>query len=159
MARRRGKTGTAKDDTAQLVARLRARHLAIGWWSLFVFVTLGFVLEALHGFKVDWYLNVANQTRRLMWTLAHAHGTLLGLVHLGFGLTVELSAARPGKRLHVVSGCLTAATVLLPAGFFLGGIWIYDGDPGLAILLVPAGGLLLVVGLLLMALRIRRAAT
>ncbi|HEY8174006.1 MAG TPA: hypothetical protein VIH21_13040, partial [Dehalococcoidia bacterium] len=57
------------------------RHLRFGWWSLFVFATLGLTLEALHGFKVRAYLDVSNDTRRLMWTLAHAHGTLLGLVH------------------------------------------------------------------------------
>src|SRR4051794_6786004 len=59
-------------------------HLRFGWWSLLLFLTLGMVLEGLHGFKVAWYLNVSTQTRRLLWTLAHAHGTALGLVHIAF---------------------------------------------------------------------------
>jgi len=46
---------------------------------------------------------------------------------------------------------LRGATCLMPAGFFLGGLFIYSGDPGLGILLVPAGGLLLVVAVFLTA--------
>ena len=55
------------------------RHLRFGWWSLLGFLCLGFMLELLHGFKAGFYLDVSNETRRLMWTLAHAHGALLGL--------------------------------------------------------------------------------
>ena len=44
-----------------------------------IFGALGLLLESLHGFKVRAYLDVTNETRRLMWTLAHAHGTVLGL--------------------------------------------------------------------------------
>jgi hypothetical protein len=35
------------------------------------------------------------------------------------------------------------AAILLPVGFFLGGIVIYDGDPGLGVWLVPIGAALL----------------
>ena len=55
-----------------------SRHMKFGWWSLCLFMLLGFFLEYLHGFKVDYYLNVGNEMRRLMFTLAHAHGTLFG---------------------------------------------------------------------------------
>lgn len=42
-----------------------------------------------------------------------------------------------------------AASVLLPGGFFLGGIFIHGGDPGLGIFLVPLGaGFLFLVVLL-----------
>src|SRR5688572_24062207 len=71
----------ANEDPMAMVVR---RHLRFGWFSLLVFLTLGLMLEALHGFKVQAYLNVMNETRRLMWTLAHAHGAMLGLAHLGF---------------------------------------------------------------------------
>ena len=64
------------------------RHLRFGWWSLFAFLALGIALDAMHGFKVGWYLDTVNETRRLMFTLSHAHGTLLGLMHLGFAATV-----------------------------------------------------------------------
>ena len=68
---------------------LTSRHLRFGWGSLLVFVLLGGVLEGMHGFKVDWYLAVGNETQRLMWRLAHAHGTFLSLVHVAFAFTVK----------------------------------------------------------------------
>ena len=52
---------------------------------------LGVFLETLHGFKAGFYLDASSATRRLMWTLAHAHGTLLSLVHLA--LAAFLNAA------------------------------------------------------------------
>ena len=125
-------------------------HLRFGWWSLLVFLTLGFVLESLHAMKVGWYLSVANETRRLMWTLAHAHGTLIALVNVAFGLTVQL---RPvGRRQYDrASRFLLAASILLPMGFFLGGIFVYGGDPGLGSLLVPVGAISLFIAVYLIA--------
>jgi hypothetical protein len=52
-----------------------------------------------------------------------------------------------------VSHSLSAATVLLPSGFFLGGVVTYGGDPGLGILLVPVGAAFLLGALLTIALR------
>jgi hypothetical protein len=118
---------------------------------LLAFLSLGIVLEGLHGFKVAAYLSPSNETRRLMWTLAHAHGTLLGLVHLGFALTVRWLPQWESRSRSVASACLLAASLLLPGGFFLGGVFIYGGDPGLGILLVPLGALLLVIAVFLAA--------
>lgn len=132
-------------------AVLTRRHLRLGWWTLLTFLTLGLVLETLHGFKVGAYLNVSNETRRLMWTLGHAHGTLLGLVHLGFAFSVRLLPGWPARPRGLASACLTGGGVLMPAGFFMGGIFIYAGDPGLGILLVPLGGVLLFIAVLLAA--------
>ena len=76
-----------------------------------------------------------------MFTLAHAHGTLLAVVNIAAGLTariVDRFALRSS-----VSLALIWAAILLPAGFFLGGIVIYDGDPGLGVWLVPIGAALL----------------
>ena len=137
----------------------RRRHLRFGWWSLLVFLTLGLVLEGLHGLKVGLYLDVSNQTRRLMWTLAHAHGTLLALVHVAFGVSLHLMPAWDVRAREIASPCLIGASVLLPAGFFLGGVFIYSGDPGLGILLVPLGGLLLLVAVLLTALGVQSLQT
>ena len=50
------------------------RHLTLGWVLLALFLSLGLFLEALHGFKVRWYVDLQYETRRLMWRLAHAHG-------------------------------------------------------------------------------------
>jgi uncharacterized membrane protein len=113
------------------------RNLRFGWWSLLVFLSLGGILETLHGFKIGWYVDVGNETRRLMFTLAHAHGTLLALVNIAVGLTARIME-RFTLRSSVSLGLIWAA-MLLPAGFFLGGIVIYDGDPGLGVWLVPIG--------------------
>jgi hypothetical protein len=130
---------------------LAKRHLRFGWWTLLIFLTLGLGLEALHGFKVGMYLKSSNETRRLMWTLAHAHGTLLGLVNLAFAFTIRLLPEWAAKERGLASLCFRGATFLLPAGFFLGGTFIHGGDPGLGVLLVPAGGLLLLAGVYLAA--------
>ena len=127
------------------------RHLRWGWSLLLLFLTLGLVLEALHGFKVAEYMNPSNSTRRLLWTLAHAHGTLLGLVNLGFVLTVPLLPAWEGRSRDLASSCLISASILMPAGFFLGGATPHAGDPGLGILAVPAGGALLLIAVALVA--------
>lgn len=129
------------------------RHLSIGWWAILVFLSLGVVLEAMHGFKVPWYLSVANETRRLMMTLGHAHGVLLGLIHIAFAATVRMIPA--AGSLTKASVCLTGATVLIPGGFLLGGLIVYGGDPGRGILLVPVGAILLFAGVFLTALRAR----
>jgi hypothetical protein len=122
------------------------RHLRFGWWSLFVFASAGLVLESLHGFKVRAYVDTSNETRRLMWTLAHAHGTLLALVHVAAGLMWRSAPAMP-PNVRLISTSLLAASVLLPGGFFLGGFAFYCGDPGLGTLLVPIGAVLLLFAL------------
>lgn len=136
---------------------LAARHLAFGWGLLTTSVVLGLGLELLHALKTGFYLDADNETRRLLWTLAHAHGALLGLVQIAYSLSlpklVRLSAA--GR--VFASRALLAGAVLLPGGFFLGGTVVYDGDPGLAILLAPVGALALVAGLTVVALGARRA--
>ena len=134
-------------DTGELARK----HVRIGWWSLLVFLTLGIGLETMHGFKVGWYLETANTTRRLMFTLAHAHGVLISLVHLGFGFTLSWKPVWPGGGKRIASAALTAAVVLIPGGFFLGGVWIYGGDPGLGILLVPLGAICLFISVLVTA--------
>jgi hypothetical protein len=124
------------------------RHLRVAWLALLAFLTAGLTLETLHGFKVGFYLDVDHSTRRLMWRLAHAHGTLLALVQLAFALSLPLLGAG-AKGLALASKCLLGALVLMPLGFVLGGIWIHRGDPGLGVLLVPPGGLLLFLGVFL----------
>jgi len=136
-------------------AALAQRHLRFGWWTLLLFLTLGLVLEALHGFKIGAYLNPSNDTRRLVWTLAHAHGTLFGLMNIAFAFTVGRIPDWPARPRAIVSACLRGATLLMPAGFFLGGVRVYAGDPGVGIVLVPVGGLLLLAAVLLTALAVK----
>jgi hypothetical protein len=136
-------------------AAVTRRHLRAGWWCLLIFLTLGLVLEGLQGFKVGAYLNVSNETRRLMWRLSHAHGTLLGLVNLAFAFTLRLAPEWKTRSRTSASWCLRGATVLMPAGFFLGGISVRGGDPGLGILLVPVGGVLLFAAVIATALAVK----
>ena len=105
----------------------------------------------LHGFKIGWYLDVTFEARRLMWTLAHAHGTLIGLMHLAFASTLHLQPTVGQRSLGLISSSLIAATILLPGGFFLGGIYIYAGDPGMGVFLAPVGGFLLLLAVFLIA--------
>jgi hypothetical protein len=127
------------------------RHLRFGWWSLLLFTVLGLGLEILHGFKVSAYLDASNETRRLMWTLAHAHGTLLALVHVLFGLTIRVAPEMAARTRPLISRCLIGASVLLPGGFFLGGIVFYGGDPGVSVLLVPIGAVVLMIAIVTLA--------
>jgi len=126
-------------------------HLRVGWWSLLLFLTLGLVLETLSGFKVGLYLDVSNTTRRLMWTLAHAHGTLLSIINLVFAMTLRFAPHWEESSRTLASRCLRGALVLMPLGFFLGGVRIYGGDPGLGVLLVPPGAVMLFAAVLLTA--------
>lgn len=132
---------------ASQAQRVRRRHLLFGWWALAIFALLGTAMEAMHGFKVDWFLDPGFETRRLLWRLAHAHGTLLGLVQLGFAASVAHAWPKGGRGLELASRALLLAGILLPLGFFAGGIRIYGGDPGPGILVAPVGAAALVIGL------------
>jgi hypothetical protein len=132
-------------------APLRQCHLRFGWWALATFAALGLVLESLHALKAPFYVDAASETRRLLFTLAHAHGVLLSLVNLVWAVAGATAFAGRQRLATAASRCLRAATVLLPGGFLIGGARVYGGDPGIGIALVPAGGLLLLAALVLTA--------
>jgi len=133
----------ARDDSDPDGRRLVRAHVRHGWIGLSAFVLLGIALEGLHAFKSSMYLGVGNETRRLMWTLAHAHGVGLSLVQLGFAASVGLVGAALAGKLRNAGRLLDGASLLIPSGFFLGGVVTYEGDPGIGIVLVPLGALLL----------------
>ena len=126
---------------------LQRYHLQCGWVVLGFFLTMGLVLETLHGLKMDWYLNVGLENRRLLITLAHAHGALIGILHLAFSATMP--QMQLGTALRWSSWCLLSATILRPGGFLLGGIFLLGSDPGWGVFLTPLGGLLLITAVLL----------
>ena len=130
---------------------LCVRHLQFSWWSLLCFVILGITLEALHAFKIGWYLGQPSETRRLMWTLAHAHGALLSLVHAAFAFTYFAFPTPVTRRLRAASALLMAASVFLPGGFFLGGAFMFEGDPGVGVWLAPFGSICLLLAVFLTA--------
>lgn len=139
----RGNLPLSQDEATDRCAR---RHLVLGWRLLLVFLALGIALELMHGFKLRLYLDVTSETRRLMWTLAHAHGTLLALVHLAFAASVASHTAGDPPWRRRASWLLTWSSLLLPAGFFLGGLVVHGSDPWIGVLLVPLGALLLLAG-------------
>jgi hypothetical protein len=128
------------------------KTLITGWLLLAVSLPLGVTLEALHGFKVQAYLG--SEMRRELWRLAHAHGTLLGILCLVFvALTPQYIA--DGARASIAR-LVRWGAVLMPLGFFLGGILNSEGDPSLGIALLPVGAALLIVATIRCALH-RRA--
>jgi hypothetical protein len=126
------------------------RHLRAGWGGLVVFLVLGAFLELLHATKSPFYLDAGQEATRLLLRLAHAHGTLLSLVNVAYALTAR---ARPEAASPAASASLLVALVLLPLGFLLGGAWAHGGDPGLGVVLVPAGALAATLGAGLVARR------
>ncbi len=139
------------DIKTELRLRIARRHQVIGWWALLGFLTLGLALETFHGFKFGFYLDPPHRLRRLLWTLAHAHGTLLAVVNICFALGLTQFGRWSEQRLKLTSFFLIDALVLLPAGFFLGGIGHGEGDPSLGILLVPIGAALMLIAVALVA--------
>jgi hypothetical protein len=128
-------TESPDDSTRQTVVT--------GFFLLAVFVPMGLTLEALHALKVPVYFG--SSMRRELWTLAHAHGGILGILCLVYGSVAErwLSAAAGES----IAKWVRWGAVLMPLGFLLGGIGTHEGDPSLGILLVPVGGVVLIVAL------------
>lgn len=135
---------------------LGRRHQLWGWRMLLVFLTLGLALETMHGLKLGFYLDPPNGLRRELWRLAHAHGTLVGILHLLFSAAISGGWWRSWPRMKLCSNLLIGAAIFLPAGFFLGGIAPSEGDPWIGILWVPLGGLFLFGAVLLAATEVGR---
>jgi hypothetical protein len=129
------------------------KAVVLGWFLLAVSLPLGMTLEALHALKVPVYLG--SPLRRELWTLAHAHGNLLGVLCLVFGALGERTVPEEPSR-RSVSLWLRIGAVAMPAGFFLGGILGFEGDPSLGILLVPFGGACLIYALVRAGLAAKR---
>jgi hypothetical protein len=119
-------------------------NLRAGLLGLFVFACLGLVLETLHGFKLGFYLDVANDTRRLLWRLAHAHGALLGLLNVVYAVCAR---SWPILDDRLISRAFVAALIAMPLGFALGGAFARGPDPGASVGLAAAGAVALLVGL------------
>src|SRR5881394_102745 len=133
-------------SSGDVLTRLSRRHLLIGWGGLLIFLTLGLVLEGLHGVKADYYLDTRASTRRLLWTLAHAHGTLFSLVQIAFAVSLPRVTGLSENVARWISRGLLGGLAFLPLGFLLGGLKLYGGDPGPGILLVPLGAVMLLGG-------------
>jgi hypothetical protein len=134
-------------------SNLKRRHGRFGWTTLLIWLTFGFALEMLHGFKITDYL--LDPIRREFWTLAHFHGVTLALVNLIYVHWTENEKLRPNRQ-NLASWALLGGSILMPVGFFSGGLIHFEGDPGLGIFLAPPGALLILITVLLQTMAIWR---
>jgi hypothetical protein len=125
-----------------------------GWLGIALWMTFGLLLEGLLGYKIPSYLN--DSQRRELFQLAHAHGTLLNVVLVIAALCAKkflLEISTLGRT------ALRIGTLLMPIGFFFAGISHTEGDPGMAIWLVPPGALMVIFGAIYLALAIKKKNT
>src|SRR5262245_29039527 len=109
------------------------------WAGIAFWMAIGLFLEGLLGYKAPAYM--LDQQRRELFRLAHSHGVLLNFLLIAAALC---SAYISPPRIANLS--FRIGSVLIPAGFMLAGIWHPEGDPGLAIWMVPPGALLVIFG-------------
>lgn len=126
--------------------RLENRHRLFGWSALLIWLLFGAGLELAHGFK--WAPYLLDEVRRDFWSLAHFHGAVFAVVNLLYVRWAEADGLTAGQR-RLASWGLLVCSVLMPLGFFLGGLVHYDGDPGVGIILSPLGAACLIAAVAL----------
>ncbi len=117
-----------------------------GWFGLAFWMSCGLLFEGLIGFRSPSYLQDA--TRRELFRLAHAHGTILSLLLLIVNVYLQNKLIAPPK---IGVYALQIGVLLMPLGFLLGGIRHYESDPNPLIFLAPLGGLLIIFGVVTIA--------
>ncbi|CAN5166553.1 hypothetical protein BH20VER2_BH20VER2_07860 [soil metagenome] len=122
-----------------------------GWISLALWISFGILLEGFNAFRSPAYLDEA--TRRDLFRLAHAHGTLLNMVLLLAAVCARLDLIRIRP---MTSLGLSLSVILLPAGFFFAGLFRIRDEPGFTILLVPVGAVLLLASAVYICLTLPR---
>lgn len=119
----------------------------LGWTSLLLWACAGLALESAHGLKLASYLDDP-MTRELL-TLAHAHGVGLAIAAIVIG---ELGLPRVDEaRRSFVAFSTSFAATSIPLGFALSSLAHSEGDPGIAIWIVPAGAVALIAALAVIA--------
>jgi hypothetical protein len=113
-----------------------------GFISLACWMTFGFLLEGLIGYKIPTYLN--DNLRRELFQLAHTHGTLFSVVLIVVAICLKLNLLKPNNQYQIA---LRVGSVVMPVGFLLGGIWHYESDPGFLIWLSPIGAVIIIFGI------------
>lgn len=115
-------------------------HLRATLVLIALFLGLGLVLEALAAFRVAAWMNDA-QLRSFV-VLGHAHGGVLGLLNLGLSYALSRLGIESG-RAGIIRLAAWLGAALVGCGFIVGGLTHGPTDPGPAILVVPAGALML----------------
>jgi len=98
--------------------------------------------------------NLFPQLKIMGWTNIWFAGVPLFYFYfpLAFAATLFILYQQIDTSIRRVSRCLVLASLLLPGGFFLGGIQVYDADPGIGVWLVPLGAFFLLAGVLVTAM-------
>lgn len=128
------------------------RHLRLSLALTALFLASGLWLEAMIGLRLAGWVD--DPLRREFLRLGHAHGGILGLLNLGVGLAIE-RLATPEPWARVIRPAALGGALLVGLGFIVGGVWHGPTDPGLPVLVVPAGALML-LGAVVAAALVRR---
>lgn len=115
----------------------------VGWTSLLGWACVGLALETANGFKLASYLD--DPLTRELCTLGHAHGVGLAIVAIviaELGLPIVAEAQRAW-----IARATSFAAIAIPVAFLLSAIGHPEGDPGIAIWIVPVGALVLIAAL------------
>jgi hypothetical protein len=119
-------------------------HLRASVVVVAVFLAMGLWLEAMYGLRAEGWID--DPLRREFLRLGHAHGGLLGLLNIGLAWTLE-RLATPAAWASKIRVAALLGAVLVGVGFIAGGLLHGPTDPGLPILVVPAGAMLLLTSL------------
>ena len=125
------------------------RHLRLSLGLVATFLAMGLWLEAMYGLRARGWID--DSLRREFLRLAHAHGTLLGLLNVGLAWGMA-RLDTPGVWATRIRQAALAGAVLVPLGFAGGGLWHGPTDPGPLVLVVPAGAMMLLASVLAVAL-------
>ena len=125
------------------------RHLR---WSLALaalFLAMGLWLEAMIGLRAAGWVD--DPLRREFLRLGHAHGGVLALLNVGVAWALgqlETPSAWAGK----IRRATLLGALLVGGGFVAGGLTHGPTDPGPPVLVVPAGALMVLGGVVATAL-------
>ncbi|PRQ04707.1 hypothetical protein ENSA5_05560 [Enhygromyxa salina] len=125
------------------------RHIRASIALVALFLAAGLWLEAMYGLRAEGWLD--DPLRREFLRLGHAHGGLLGILNLALAWALERLQTPAGWARKIRVAALVGAA-LVGLGFMLGGLIHGPTDPGLPVLAVPAGAMLLLSSLAATAL-------
>ncbi len=125
------------------------RHIRLSLAVAALFLASGLWLEAMYGLRARGWID--DDLRREFLRLGHAHGGLLAMLNLVVAWALERLGTPASWAGRIRMACLLGA-VLVGGGFFAGGLWHGPTDPGIPVLLVPAGALLVLSSLVATAL-------
>jgi hypothetical protein len=138
--------------TEREINKINVRNILLqSFIGIAAWMSFGLLLEGFIGFRVSLYMSVS--IRREMFQLAHTHGTLLSLLLLLSALTISKDLVYPNK-FSLLS--LRIGTILMPLGFLLGGIWTNKEEPNTLVFFAPIGGILVILGVINLALSIKK---